>query len=107
MDVSPAALLFALLGVALVSFLVGLRVGVRSQAPSPQSEEAQVAAAFGVLKRHFEKQALAEMEASGAPLWSPDPARVAELSHGSRLDAPVFVGRNAKAGPHSTDRSAP
>ncbi|WP_312163978.1 hypothetical protein [Phenylobacterium sp.] len=106
MDVAPAALgyLLVLLGVGVVSFVVGLRLGARAQALPPLSEDEQVAAAFGVLKRRFEKEALAEMQASGAPLWSPDPARVAELSYGARLDGPVLVGRNTKAGGRSPDQ---
>lgn len=101
--ISSAAFLFILFSVGVVSFVVGLRLGGRSQPSSPLSEEEQVAAAFGVLKRHFEKRALADMEASGARLWSPDPALVAELSHGSRLDAPVLVGRNGKVDPEPRD----
>lgn len=103
MDISLAALGYLLipLCVGVVSFVVGLRIGARAPMTRPQSEEEQVAAAFGILKRHFEKNALAEMEASGAPLWSPDPVRVAELSYGSDLDAPVLVGRNTKAGQQS------
>lgn len=101
MDVSPAFLgyLVGLLSVGVVSLVVGLWLGARAQIAAPPSEEEQVAAAFGVLKRHFEKKALAEMQSSGAALWTPDPARVAELCHGSDLDSPVPVGRNLKASP--------
>lgn len=96
MDVSLLGYLVGLLSVGVVSLIVGIWLGARARIAAPPSEQEQVAAAFGVLKRHFEKKALADMRASGAPLWTPDPARVAELSHGSDLDAPVPVGRNVK-----------
>ena len=74
MEASPAFLGYVagLLSVGVVSLVVGLRLGARSQTPAPQSEEEQVMAAFGVLKRHFEKKALADMQSSGAPLWTPE-----------------------------------
>jgi hypothetical protein len=95
--ISPAVLgyLLGLFAVGAVAFIVGLRLGVRSTARPQPSEDEQVAAAFGVLRRHFERCALAELESSGAPLWSPDPARVADLSHGLERDVPALVGRNA------------
>lgn len=100
MEVSPAVLAYAssLLGVGVVSLVVGLRLGSQARVLRPLSEEEEVAAAFGVLKRHFEKRALAQMEASGAPLWSPDPGRLAELSYGAAPEAPVIVGHNMKGG---------
>ena len=99
MDASSAFLgyLVGMLCVGVFSLVVALRHGARSQIAAPQSEEEQVRAAFGVLKRHFEKTALAEMQASGAALWTPDPARVAELSYGADPDAPALVGRDLKA----------
>lgn len=96
MDISPAVLgyLFGLFAVGVVAFVVGLRLGARTQIRSEPSEDEQAAAAFGVLHRHFERRALAALESSGAPMWSPDPARVADLSHGGERDVPALVGRN-------------
>ncbi len=96
MEISPAVFLLIVLGVGVLCLVVGIRLGVRAGRPAVRSEEEQVAAAFGILKRHFEKKSLADLEASGAPLWSPDPTRVAALSHGSRPGAPVTVGRNTR-----------
>ena len=103
MDASLAGYLLIPLAMGVVSFVVGLRLGARARTASPLSEDEQVAAAFGVLRRHFEKTALAEMQASGAPLWSPDPARVADLCHGSQIDSTVLVGRNTRATQQSPD----
>ncbi|CAN7458524.1 hypothetical protein LJR164_003020 [Phenylobacterium sp. LjRoot164] len=99
MDMSPAVLgyLFGLFAVGVVAFTVGLRLGVRTTVKPPPSEDEQVAAAFGVLRRHFERCALAELESTGAPIWSPDPARVADLSYGLERDVPALVGRNGAA----------
>lgn len=97
MEISPIAFLFAILCVGVVSLVVGIRIGIRGSRPARMSDEEQVAAAFGVLKRHFERKALADLEASGAQLWSPDPMRVAELSHCAGRGASVSVGRNTKA----------
>lgn len=96
MEISPAVFLLIVLGVGVLCLVVGIRLGVRAGRPAVRSEEEQVAAAFGILKRHFEKKSLADLEASGAPLWSPDPTRVAALSHGSCPGAPVAVGRNIR-----------
>lgn len=106
MDVSPTALgyLLGLLGVGVVSLVVGLRLGARSQAAPPPSEAEQLSAAVALLRRYFEKKALADLEASGAQLWSPDPDRVADLSYGLVRDASVAVGRNVKTEPQSPGR---
>lgn len=103
MDISPVVLgyLFGLFAAAVVAFTVGLRLGARTTISPQLSDDEQVAAAFGVLRRHFERCALAELEATGAPIWSPDPARVADLSHGLERDVPALVGRNAAVPPRS------
>lgn len=98
MDVAPATLgyLFGLMGVGAVSLIVGLRVGARVRPVAPVSQEAQLLAAISLLRRHFEERALADLEASGAKLWSPDPARIADLSFGAEGDTTVNVSGNAK-----------
>lgn len=76
--------LLALAVVGATALLIGIRVGSRTKTQPILSEDEQVAAALGVLRRHSEKRALARMEAAGARLWTPDPERVAELSSGRR-----------------------
>lgn len=68
--------------VGAAAFLFGIRVGTRTKVQPIQSEDEQVAAALGVLRRHFEKRALARMVAAGARLWTPDPDRIAKLRDG-------------------------
>ena len=92
MDVmSPIVLAYVLglLSVGITALLVGIRIGARTRPAPVKSEEEQVAAAFGVLRRHMEKKALAEMQAQGGPIWSPDPDRVAELSYGATNARPT------------------
>lgn len=105
MSISPAVFgyVLSLLAVAVVAFIVGLRIGARARVQTPLSEEEEVAAALGVLRRHVERRALAELETSGAPIWTPDAARLAELSFGSPRDVSVAVGRNTKTSQRSSD----
>lgn len=83
--ISPAALgyVVGLLTVGVIALLVGIRLGAHTKVQTPPSDEEQVAAALGVLRRHLERKALADMQAAGGPLWAPDPDRVAELSYGA------------------------
>lgn len=87
--VSLGALGYAigLFSVGVIALLVGVRLGAKSTLSPPPSEQEQLATALRVLRRHHEQAALAEMQAAGAELWSPDPERVAELSYGARIDA--------------------
>lgn len=89
--ISPTAVgyVFALFTVGVVSLLVGIRLGARTKVQAPLSDEEQVTAALGILRRHFERKALADMQAAGRPLWTPDPERVAELSFGAEPDVSV------------------
>lgn len=106
MSISPLVLgvVLGLLSVGVVAFVLGLRVGARARGSAPLSEDQQVAAALNVLRRHLEMRALADLEASGAPIWSPDARRVAELSFGLQRDRSASVGLNVKAGRRSADR---
>lgn len=90
--ISPAALgyVVALLTVGVIALLVGIRLGAHTtKVQAPLSDEEQVTAALGVLRRHLERKALADMQAAGRPLWTPDPDRVAELSYGAETDVSV------------------
>lgn len=76
-----------LLGVGVIALLVGIRLGAKSTIAAPPSEQEQLVQALRILRRHHEQAALAEMQAAGAQLWSPDAERLAELSYGAKIDA--------------------
>jgi hypothetical protein len=76
-----------LLSVGVIALLVGIRLGAKSTIAAPPSEQEQLVQALRILRRHYEQAALAEMQAAGAQLWSPDVERLAELSYGAKIDA--------------------
>ena len=82
---SPALVghLLLVIGVGVIALLVGIRLGARTRIEPQASDEEQLAAALGVLRRHLERKALADIRPRG---WSCGrPIRIAWLNSATML----------------------